>query len=78
MSLGNEVELFGVVMDEIGLAQMVIEAIHITLTVVGDGFELVRYASEDLRPRNSHAVPFESYERIRAIVNPTLTSARYS
>jgi hypothetical protein len=43
MSAENEVELFGVVLDELGPDQMVNQAIEITLAGTGAGYELVRY-----------------------------------
>jgi hypothetical protein len=43
MSAENEVELFGVVLDELGRNQMVNQAIEITLAEAEGGYELVRY-----------------------------------
>ena len=43
MSAENEVELFGIVLDELGPNQMVNQAIEITLAEAEAGYELVRY-----------------------------------
>jgi hypothetical protein len=43
MSAENEVELFGIVLDELGLNQMVNQAIEITLAEGEGSYELVRY-----------------------------------
>ena len=43
MSAENEVELFGIVLDELGPDQMVNQAIEITLAEGEGGYELVRY-----------------------------------
>jgi hypothetical protein len=43
MSAENEVELFGIVLDELGFNQMVNQAIEITLAEAEAGYELVRY-----------------------------------
>jgi hypothetical protein len=43
MSAENEVELFGIVLDELGANQMVNQAIEITLAEGEAGYELVRY-----------------------------------
>ena len=43
MSAENEVELLGIVLDELGPNQMVNQAIEITLAEAEAGYELVRY-----------------------------------
>jgi hypothetical protein len=43
MAAEDETELFGIVLDELGLNEMINQAIEITLSDTGIGFELVRY-----------------------------------
>ena len=47
MSAENEVELFGIVLDEIGPNQMVNQAVEITLAEAEGGYELMRYDLPD-------------------------------
>lgn len=44
MTAEIEVELFGIVLDAIGMAELVNEVFEINLEEVGSGYELVRYA----------------------------------
>jgi hypothetical protein len=52
MSAENEVALFGIVLDEVGLTEMVNQAIEITLGAE-TAYELVRYALPP-DPNKSH------------------------
>jgi Domain of unknown function (DUF5615) len=47
MSAENEVELFGIVLDDLGQNEMVNEAIEITLVEADAGYELFRYHLPD-------------------------------